>query len=144
MKTTLPLLAFVISIAMVNAQSITPDGISTLAGFYSNSSTMLTFSEGTIIPEFVLSPVSAVRDEIFNSKSIVVYPNPASTSFTVEVRSQLNNGHLEIYNILGEIMRAEKINSLKLTFNCSNFAAGIYFIKVFDGDKIYTQRLIVE
>jgi PKD repeat protein len=81
------------------------------------------------------------ESEIF----ISVFPNPNAGQFTVE----LNNNNLEFikYQIID--VKATVVIEKKIIFKdkisiSSNLSAGIYYIKLFSKDKIYTQQFIVE
>jgi hypothetical protein len=85
-----------------------------------------------------------IQPECSNSKSvIVIFPNPTSGFFSIQ--SSLKNGHFEIFNSIGEEIYSEKISGTisKKEINL-NAAAGIYFVKVNDGEKEFTQKLIIQ
>jgi hypothetical protein len=81
-----------------------------------------------------------VNEDIAN-KSIKIYPNPAQSSITIE--SALINSHLQIFNSLGNSVYQTTLNS-KHQFLNPHLPAGIYFVRVNDGEKVYTQKLVVE
>lgn len=54
-------------------------------------------------------------------------------------------GNVEILNILGEKVFTENIlNEPKKQINLKNISSGIYFVKVFDGEKYYCKKIIIE
>jgi len=93
------------------------------------------------IPVQICSGIALV-----NSSQISIYPNPAKNDFTIEVNGAINNGQLQIYDVLGQVLYAEEMNT---TSGYSkqihlNVATGVYFVSVREGDKHYTQKLIIE
>jgi hypothetical protein len=85
--------------------------------------------------------------EIENTSSIerflTIIPNPNDGTFIIHLNAQctIDNLEIEIYNSLGEkvysqIHSDEKINS-KLNL-------GVYFLKVNDGEKVYTQKMVIQ
>ena len=76
---------------------------------------------------------------------INIFPNPTSEHFTITFSDFINKGLVEIYNIFGEKVIQEIIDSTnKKVINLKNTSTGIYFIKVFNGDKSYCKKLVVE
>lgn len=70
-----------------------------------------------------------------------ISPNPANTDFiTIQLKDHSSqNIGIEIFNTLGEILiNAEN----KYTIDISSLPAGIYFIKLRQGNNIYTQKLV--
>jgi hypothetical protein len=73
------------------------------------------------------------QDKIFT-----IYPNPASTSFSLSSDQSLNIGELKIYNYVGKEVFNYTVNNNII--NSSNFAKGLYLVKV--GNT--TRRLMVK
>ena len=81
-------------------------------------------------------------DELSIDNSFLIYPNPVmhgGNNFTLTV-----NGQLSIYNVLGEKVYSQTINNKQEKINCKQFSAGVYFVKVSEGEKLYTQKLIIQ
>jgi hypothetical protein len=73
------------------------------------------------------------------------YPNPAHNTFTISLKEELGiaNWELGIYDVTGRVVHEQKIHSQLSTVNCQ-LSAGVYFVKVSDGEKVYGQKLVVE
>ena len=53
--------------------------------------------------------------------------------------------NIVILNLLGDKIFEENIfNESKKEINLKNISDGIYFVKVFDGEKQFTKKLIIE
>ena len=77
--------------------------------------------------------------------AIRIFPNPSSGNFTITFHDITNNGRIEIYSALGERIFSEPVSlTSKKEINLNNISRGIYFVKVFDGEKSYCKKLIVE
>jgi Secretion system C-terminal sorting domain len=86
-----------------------------------------------------------VKDEEVLSNFINIFPNPSSELFTISFPDNFINGELEIYSVLGEKVYSDNINKQsKKEINLKKIGAGIYFVKVFDGEKSYSKKLIIE
>ena len=54
-------------------------------------------------------------------------------------------GNVEILNILGENVFVDNIfKESQKKINLKDIAEGIYFVKVFDGEKYYCKKIIIE
>lgn len=84
-------------------------------------------------------------DKMKDNNPLLIMPNPTSGFLKVEFEVELNNGNIELFNILGERVYSETIfRESKKEINLKNISQGIYFVKVFDGEKSYCKKLIVE
>jgi len=86
-------------------------------------------------------------NEIVNEKNnINVYPNPSDGAFTIR---QPADGTLQpsiyIYNNLGKLVyKKEKVTQGSEQIDLSAYSKGIYFIKMQDGEKSYSKKMILE
>lgn len=71
---------------------------------------------------------------------INIFPNPNNGTFAI----QAVNGQLSIYNILGENVYRSEIKNKKSEIDLSKQPKGIYFVKIFDGEKVYSKKIIVQ
>ena len=99
------------------------------------------FSASKLLPrdlaDITTGPVpSGIEDDKINFS---IFPNPAANQFVVK---GVNNGTLLIYNISGAVIYSSKINGMN-TVNVTNYAAGIYMVKVISNGSTNTQKLIV-
>jgi hypothetical protein len=49
-----------------------------------------------------------------------------------------------IYNVLGKEVFNQKITGIKEQLNISHISSGIYIVKVLDGDKVATKKLVIK
>jgi len=86
-----------------------------------------------------LTSVNMVQGDIpFN-----IYPNPANTSFTIEV-SQLNKETtLSIQNVLGQSVYTAVVTSLKTKVDLSGFAEGVYLVELSQGSTKTTKQVVI-
>ena len=72
---------------------------------------------------------------------IAITPNPGSGIFHISGVADANE--ISIVNIVGDIIMTQPVNGSQASIDISNFAAGIYFIKIAFGDgRYYTKRVI--
>jgi hypothetical protein len=78
-----------------------------------------------------------------NADELTVFPNPASSVLFVNYQSDSKNNTIEIYDVRGQLIKTEKMNSLsKQSINISNLSKGLYLLKVSDGKSVQSERFI--
>lgn len=82
-----------------------------------------------------LGTVSA-QSRFDQDKSISIYPNPASVSFTIKFDSPSKITAVSVYSIIGnEVMnKKNEGNNEKLNFNIQSLKKGKYIVRVFNTD----------
>jgi uncharacterized protein with LGFP repeats len=93
-----------------------------------------------------IEPVAAVPSDIILFPN---FPNPFNpeTTFSFNIGS-LQQTSLRIYDIQGRLIETlvqDKINPgfHTMTWNASEVATGVYFVKLISGDKIKTRKIMV-
>jgi len=85
---------------------------------------------------------------VVNIASIKVYPNPAGNNCNIMVElNTAQNISFEIYNSIGQSMWNKKLDDFTSgieTVDISNFAQGIYIVKIRVKDTVQTVRLVKE
>lgn len=84
-------------------------------------------------------------NEFIDGKTIKVYPNPASGIVNLEI----NNVNkevltLNIYNIIGSLVKRETIRHEKNQVNVGDLLNGIYLIEIRSNDSSQRQKLIIQ
>ncbi len=100
----------------------------------------------SLVIDGVTEPLSVVQNEF---KSIAVYPNPVENSLNIQLTSDEDlKVDLSIYDMQGrEVKKHEfKDNSyiLSTSLDLASFASGVYFLKINQGAKYYTQKINVK
>ena len=75
------------------------------------------------------SQTLTTNNEILNSSSLKIYPNPAKNNFTISVQNINTIKGVEIYNMLGKRVYKKTPNTKILQVANSNFSPGIYILK---------------
>lgn len=76
--------------------------------------------------------------------NIILYPNPSSSFFTIEVPNFDDNTSISIKNILGEELFFTKLYQYQQNIDISYFKTGVYFVKVYLDNKSFTKKLIIQ
>jgi hypothetical protein len=103
------------------------------------SSHTWTHSQTLVVPATGVSTLNN-KDE-----SLVLYPNPANGNVMVRLNEDLHSPKINICNSLGETVYEELVTtSSSKEISLKYLAAGIYVVKVSDGEKLFTKELVVE
>lgn len=80
------------------------------------------------------------------NKDIQIYPNPNIGIFNITFKTAVAQTEVEIYNALGEKIYAASNfkQQTSCEINISNYPKGIYFVKIYGGEKIYTEKIVIQ
>jgi para-nitrobenzyl esterase len=82
----------------------------------------------------------------YDATAINLYPNPASTSVTVDLKELGNkNVDIELYDAMGRKVRtASKIKAEHYTISRDNLPRGIYSVNILVDGKVYSKKVMFE
>jgi hypothetical protein len=85
--------------------------------------------------------INEVNDE---ENVLHIYPNPLTSSSTLQLNTQLKDAEVVIYDMVGkELMRKKLIRDrMEIAKGC--LERGVYFVRVVGCKMVYTQKLVVE
>lgn len=99
--------------------------------------------EGVSIDNFTIDATALLAVENLEETNFIIYPNPSKAIFNIQRKSS-ESMHLSVYDITGKTVHVEKnINTSFYQLNLSNLTQGIYFIRIVEGNKQITKRLIL-
>jgi Secretion system C-terminal sorting domain len=106
-----------------------------LASFACDSNTV----QAAPLPTPETAPATTDSFDLFK-----VYPNPVQNVATIEYipAAQYGVKHISIYNAMGKKVFNSEINKSKTTINLSNLVSGLYIIRIGEGKKAYSTKLI--
>lgn len=82
---------------------------------------------------------------INQENNFMVFPNPTTNAFTLKnLPSKDPSATLSILNVLGETVYTKNLFGKNEYTVDANFAKGIYFVRVSDGEKNVVRKLVVE
>ncbi len=83
-------------------------------------------------------------EEISSNNSISIFPNPATSSFTLQLKAQVRDAEVAIYDVLGKEMMRNKMTGTSMEIEKGNMPSGVYFIKVWNNDWQRVEKIVVE
>lgn len=106
----------------------------------SNNSSADTTGNGVWMrPLSEMGITTSVTDPTEND-NLFIYPNPSNGKFVIN--SQITNGEISVYNIVGEKNYYSPISPNNSSIDLSTHPSGIYFVAVKSGENIYHQKII--
>ena len=93
---------------------------------------------GTTLANIVLG---VERNEI---DGYAAYPNPVTGNQLTITTSSIDAKRVDLFNVLGRKVFSQSFTGTRETLDITNVASGIYILKVTEGTKIATQKLIIE
>jgi len=82
-------------------------------------------------------------ENIILKNEFAIFPNPASSTFTIRFDSQFQNADLEIFNLLGEEVYHVEYKS-NLTVDCEHLPPGLYFVKLQTEKGSAVEKLVIQ
>ncbi len=74
--------------------------------------------------------------------NIKLFPNPVKEQLNLILQKEIaNNARYELYNASGDLLKAQPINTETTNIQMGTFSSGLYFLKVFNGEKTYTLKV---
>lgn len=87
---------------------------------------------------------SGIYNEISDLKEIRIFPNPAGSSFSIDL-NKIGHSNIEIYNMHGRLVYSTYSTTSVQVIDDHYLSSGMYFIKLTDSDNsIYTQKILIE
>lgn len=91
------------------------------------------------------SPVVTVglKENKKTSSKLWIYPNPTNGNININLDHNAENAGIKVYDLTGKIIYESLINNTyKTTVNLNDFAAGLYFLEVKEGDFKQVEKII--
>ena len=75
------------------------------------------------------------------SSNTTLYPNPTTGKFRIE-NSEFRIESVEMYDVYGKLMTSVEVNDNIAEIDASNFASGVYFVRVLTEKGMVTKRIV--
>lgn len=131
--------------------AIHPSGVGYLTGFFQSSS--IAFGSNTItnsgykdlyVAKFCDSPSNCETSIVENNikTEVQIRPNPSKGSFNIQL-SRHTNGHLKIYNLLGDCVYQNYISASDLYVDFDGIENGVYIMYLKTEQETLNKKLII-
>lgn len=92
---------------------------------------------------FQYSPVRNIIYTKSNPAIVGIYPNPVSTG-RIHVNTPGNCTRIELYDVLGRLVKVENKSGTVNEFSVANLAKGVYLIKIFTDSGTINNKIVVD
>ena len=94
---------------------------------------------------FKSQPLTTSLLNISNPDDIAIYPNPAKTNFTLNIKNNpLVNLSMNIYNSIGALVKTETLTQNKQVVNIEDLPDGLYTVELISQNWIKNQKLLIQ
>ncbi|KRP26632.1 MAG: hypothetical protein ABS28_02155, partial [Cryomorphaceae bacterium BACL22 MAG-120619-bin32] len=104
-----------------------------------------TTTNGTATTPFPIGTYTNATASVKNNtiKGFATYPNPVTSDNVTITSNSAENKQVVIFNVLGKKVVSTNFTGTKSDINVANLASGIYILKVTEGTKTATSKLII-
>ena len=120
--------SFVIAATSVQAAPVTVKAIAMKTGMLNSEMTSATYT---------ITPVG-IHDM---QQQVSIYPNPTSSDVTLDL-SGLNARTVELFSMNGQLLNSVIPTENVMTLSLSQYAAGIYFVRIYSDNAVTTQKIV--
>ncbi len=103
---------------------------------------------GTVSPAYTITNYVGIDDQNGNSLNYSIYPNPTKGKITVVINGVSSKLELQITNLQGEVIRTQSISNDKQSYttdiDLSNYAKGIYFVKIINNNFVKVEKVVLQ
>jgi poly(3-hydroxybutyrate) depolymerase len=92
------------------------------------------------------NPIQPINPSNVNNISedlLSIFPNPASSSFTITNTGEFQNYTIQIFDALGKLIYTERMNKNLKTIETNSFTNGVYHIQFNNNEKVFSKKMVV-
>ena len=83
-------------------------------------------------------------EDLENDSEMLLYPNPATSSFTIQLPSNAELFHVRIFNMIGELVSSKLFHGNEIIVNdISQLSSGSYTVEVKSESRNWQKKLVV-
>lgn len=71
-----------------------------------------------------------------------LYPNPTTGKFTIEFSKPLQDAFVSIIDNSGRVLSRIKTSGSMVLFDLSPYAAGMYYVRIEEGKRVITKKVV--
>jgi len=92
---------------------------------------------------------TSIKNNMDELNQLSIYPNPSSDFATISFSTQKGKTiHVELYNVSGKLISTlyhdeGEDGTRKIDINCSQYANGVYFVRLKNGDELNVKKLVI-
>jgi len=91
---------------------------------------------------YTVSATDGVEELEIEDYGIKIYPNPANTEITIELKDRRQKTEVSIFNLTGEELFKQQTTNNKQQINISILPSGIYFVKIVNEQGVSVGKFV--
>lgn len=115
--------------------------VASIAGNLNSSGGTTTVNNQMVQNTLAIGSVLAVSDN--HLLKYRMYPNPSNGQVNFQLSSNVNQGHISIFDYTGKLMIQKTISASNNSIDVAHLSAGIYFVRIQTASQIGTKKLVV-
>jgi hypothetical protein len=94
---------------------------------------------------YATAPITSINDLSIDTQNVSAYPNPFTSSTTIQVSEILYNATLTIFNGMGQPVRqTENVSGQTIVIQRDDLPAGVYVVQLTQGGTVIpTKRIVI-
>ena len=95
-------------------------------------------TKGAIVPK------SAVANVYASAPQLGIYPNPTNGEFLVSIpqNDAVSSHSVVLFDMNGRVLSSQEVSSNEVRMDLSEYANGVYFIKIISGETVITEKVV--
>ena len=90
---------------------------------------------------------NVLANNSFTANAFSVFPNPNNGSFAIQMKENIENFEVNIYDILGRNIYTKTFNTnqnLQTPINLNGQSAGVYLVSIKNDHSIFTKKIVIQ
>ena len=84
------------------------------------------------------------QEDLITSENITVFPNPVMDKVTVRIKDLEGSAAIRVFDMYGRMVMQQSSSQPLTQLDVSKLSSGIYLIKVMNGGKESTMKIVKE
>jgi hypothetical protein len=89
------------------------------------------------------SVTEAIQQEFIKKTPVLIYPNPASNQFNIQLTGNTSGGKIYLFSANGIKVKEELVTEDQMVISIDNLPSGIYFLLIETKGNKYSQKIII-
>jgi hypothetical protein len=83
-----------------------------------------------------------IAAEEINATNMVMYPNPVKDVLNIKLGSLETGATVQVYNATGALLINQRLTNTTQAISLKGLASGVYYVQVYNGGKITTEKVL--
>lgn len=85
---------------------------------------------------------TANNNNVTNNIEVNMFPNPVGSTLNIQINSNIDKSVITITNLNGKELYRTSTSEITTTVNFNDYAQGVYFVKVYNGENMFVKQIV--